>query len=99
MVLKKGPLEITIVSTIANGEIVKMSGFYYIFDDGKVKKIGDIPEYEESYVEWKTKCISAIHKMRVLTMNESDKYKFLPLLLSDEEYREMYSNMKELNKL
>ena len=99
MVLKKGPLEITIVSAIANGENVVMAGFYYIFENGKVQKLGDVPEFQESYVQWKIECDTVINKIRALTMNESDKYKFVPLLLKDEEYKLMYRSMKDLKEL
>lgn len=96
MVLRKGPLEITIISAIANGEKVTMAGFYYIFEDGKVQKLGDVPNFQESYIQWKIECDTVINKIRALTMNESDKYKFVPLLLTDEEYKLMYREMKEL---
>lgn len=96
MVLKKGPLEITIVSAVVNGEKVTMAGFYYIFENGRVQKLGDVPEFQESYIQWKIECDTVINKIRALTMNESDKYKFVPLLLKDEEYKLMYREMKEL---
>lgn len=99
MVLNKGPLEITIVSAVVNGEKVTMAGFYYIFENGKVKKLGDVPEFQESYVQWKIECDTVINKIRALTMNESDKYKFVPLLLKDEEYKLMYRSMKDLKEL
>lgn len=99
MVLNKGPLEITIVSAVVNGEKVTMAGFYYIFENGKVQKLGDVPEFQESYVQWKIECDTVINKIRALTMNESDKYKFVPLLLTDEEYKLMYHRMKDLKEL
>lgn len=99
MVLRKGPLEITIVSAITNGEKVTMAGFYYIFEDGKVQKLGDVPEFQESYVQWKIECDTVINKIRALTMNESEKYKFVPLLLRDEEYKLMHHRMKDLKEL
>lgn len=99
MVLNKGPLEITIVSAVVNGENVAMAGFYYIFEDGKVQKLGDVPNFQESYIQWKIECDTVINKIRALTMNESDKYKFVPLLLKDEEYKLMYRSMKDLKEL
>lgn len=97
MVIRKGPLEIAIIKTKSRGSDVSMAGFYYIFDNGKVEKLRDIPDYKESFIEWKLECTEAIHKIRVQTMNESDKYKFIPLLLSDEEYNKIWKEMKELN--